>query len=73
MQKLSIILIVLLLWGCKEAYEPNIQSPHTGYLVVEGFINYGTSPTVINLSRTVKLIDTVNFKPENNARVHIEA
>lgn len=59
--------------SCKEVYEPNVQSPATGYLVVEGFINSGDSPTVITLSRTTKLVDTIETLYEHGAQVNIES
>lgn len=70
---LSILSIIILLISCKEVYQPDIEFPETGYLVVEGFINYGSSPTEIKLSRTVKLVDSIRDKPENNAQVFIES
>ena len=36
-----LIIITLLFFTCKEAYNPPVSSPATGYLVVEGFINSG--------------------------------
>ncbi len=59
--------------GCKEKFTANIQSPESGYIVVEGFISSGPDPTAITLTRSVKLYDTINFKPEHNALVTIES
>ena len=58
--------------GCKEKYTAPVQSPATGYLVVEGFINSGLEPTNITLTRTTKLYDSVNIIYEHNAQVSIE-
>jgi len=58
--------------GCKEKYIAPVQSPATGYLVVEGFINSGQEPTSITLTRTTKLYDSVNIIYEHNAEVNIE-
>ncbi len=58
--------------GCKEKYLPNVTSPPTGYLVVEGFISSGEEPTSITLSRTSKLYDSLNILYEHNAEIFIE-
>ncbi|MEO8860804.1 MAG: DUF4249 domain-containing protein [Ginsengibacter sp.] len=72
MKKLFINIIFLFaLFSCKEKFTANIQSPSTGYLVVEGFINSGSNPTTITLSRTTRLYDSVNIIHEGNAVVNI--
>lgn len=72
MKKIQFIIIILLIFGaCKDAYDPGIVSPQTGYLVVEGFIMNGNTPTVIQLSRTTRL-DTSRVKPEKSAKVIVE-
>ena len=53
---------MLLFVRCKEIYDPHIEAKTTGLLVVEGFINSGTGPTTIHLSRSSSLEDTV-LKP----------
>lgn len=58
--------------GCKEKYIASVQSPATGYLVVEGFISSGQDPTSITLTRTTKLYDSVNIIYEHNAAVNVE-
>jgi hypothetical protein len=74
MKKSFIYIIFLLITaGCKEKYIPAITSPSTGYLVVEGFINSGQGPTSITLSRTIKLVDSVDILYEHNAVVNIES
>lgn len=69
---LIIIAFVLAFAGCKERYDPEIESPHTGYLVVEGFINSSNEKTIIHLSRTLKLVDSVFYKPERRAHMVVE-
>ncbi|QEC66113.1 DUF4249 domain-containing protein [Panacibacter ginsenosidivorans] len=59
--------------SCKEVYQPNIVSPTTGYLVVEGFINSGGGPTTITLTGTTELVDSVSIAYEHNAQVNIES
>lgn len=59
--------------GCKIEYRPSVQSPPTGYLVAEGFINSGTEPTTITLSRTIKVYDdSTTDVGEHSALVSIE-
>ncbi|MEO6328621.1 MAG: DUF4249 domain-containing protein, partial [Ginsengibacter sp.] len=58
--------------GCKEKYLPLLASPATGYLVVEGFINNGQKSTIITLTRTTRLFDTLDVIYEHNATVNIE-
>ena len=65
------ILIIAISDGCKNEFRPSVQSPATGYLVVEGFIN-SAGPTSISLTRTTKLYDTVRDVNEHNAIVSIE-
>ncbi|MDE3184289.1 MAG: DUF4249 domain-containing protein [Bacteroidota bacterium] len=65
-------IIELFATGCKIEYRPSVQSPATGYLVVEGFIN-SNGPTTITLSRTIKIYnDSVSDNREHNALVNIE-
>ncbi|MBG9377748.1 DUF4249 domain-containing protein [Panacibacter sp. DH6] len=77
MRPARLILFVLfagiLFCACKEVYEPNLQSPQTGYLVVDGFINSASGGTsTITLTRTTKLVDTVSVLYEHGASVVIE-
>ncbi|MEP7317151.1 MAG: DUF4249 domain-containing protein [Panacibacter sp.] len=58
--------------GCKEVYNAPLYSPPTGFLVVEGFINSGQGATVITLTRTTKLYDSVDIIYEHNALVTVE-
>lgn len=74
MKTLSVyIIFFFVVCGCKEKFNTNIQSPSTGYLVVEGFISSGQDPTNITLTRSVKLYDSVNIIPEHNALINIES
>lgn len=66
------IIAALLLFACKEAYNPPVSSPVTGYLVVEGFINSGNGVSTVKLTRTTKLVDTAAIIYEHNALVQIE-
>lgn len=74
MKKIFFYLIILVIFtNCKEPFTVPVSSPSSGYLVVEGFINSGESPTTITLSRTTKLYDSVINIYENFARVTIES
>jgi len=70
---LHFLFITAAIAGCKEVYEPNISSPLTGYLVVDGFINSAQGVSTISLTRTTKLIDEVAIIYERNAQVSIES
>jgi len=65
------ILVVLLLTGCKQRYDPPVQSPVTGYLVVDGVINSGPGTASITLSRTTKF-ENKNMVYEKGALVKLE-
>lgn len=68
-----IIVFITIATGCKIEYRPDVKSPVTGYLVVEGFIN-SDGPTTINLTRTLKIYDdSTTDKGEHNAIVNIES
>ena len=64
-------IIMLLLAGCKQSYDPRVEAKNIRLLVVEGFLNSGQGPTNIRLSRTADLKDTM-IKPELGAQVRVE-
>jgi hypothetical protein len=67
------LVILFFAAGCKIEYRPNVASPATGYLVVEGFINTD-GPTTITLSRTLRIYnDSVVDNREHNAMINIES
>jgi len=66
------LLFCLSFTACKEVYKPELHSPETGYLVVEGFINSGDDVTAITLSRTVKAEDVTSIVYEHGASVRVE-
>jgi hypothetical protein len=62
--------MLVLLFACKEEYNVKIASPHTGYLVVEGFANLTpNSKSTIKLSRTTSLDSGYYYKTESGAFV----
>lgn len=70
-------IICLLLWlftsSCVEPFEtPAIESPN-GLLVVEGFLNSSSGPTVVTVSRTQNLADADSLLYEIGAQVRIES
>ncbi|MDQ6901476.1 MAG: DUF4249 domain-containing protein [Bacteroidota bacterium] len=60
--------------GCKKPYSPPAISVDNKFLVIDGsLVNSADSPSVITLSRTVKLTDTTqSFYPETGATVSVE-
>ena len=58
--------------GCVEKYDPPVTRADKNFLVVDGYINNGTDSTIIKLSRTRNLGDTVSAVPELNARLVVE-
>jgi hypothetical protein len=54
-------------------YNPPLNSPPTGYLVVDGYINSNGGTSTIILTRTTKLSDSVFILYEHNAQVQIES
>ena len=65
-------LILILFWACKDKYTPHINSPASGTLVVEGFINTGNGPTNILLTRVAPL-NEISTIPESGAQVEVES
>lgn len=65
------ILLIIFSPGCIQKFQPNITSPTTGYLVVEGIINSGGGPAKVNLSRTTMLTDST-MAHETGSTVQVE-
>ncbi|NML66083.1 DUF4249 domain-containing protein [Hymenobacter sp. RP-2-7] len=68
--RLSLGAILLGLGGCVESYVPDVATPTTSYLVVDGFIN-GNGATRIHLARTIALATTSSPPAEKGARLFI--
>jgi Domain of unknown function (DUF4249) len=66
------LLMIILISGCQDKYMPNINVPASGFLVVEGFINAGTGPTVITLTRASSL-DSPAIVKENGATIEVQS
>ena len=72
MKKLFFYVSIVLLAGCKERYDAPVQSPVTGYLVMEGSVNSDAGSSTITLSRTAGLRNTAPVY-ESGAIVKLEA
>ncbi len=71
---LTLFLFFFVYMGCKKPYSPPAISVDNKFLVIDGsLVNSADSPSVITLSRTVKLTDTTQaFYPETGATVSVE-
>lgn len=68
-----IVILFLFLAACKKAYQPDIIASGNRYLVVEGVINTAAnSVTLIKLSYSTNIVDSIAYDPELNASVIIE-
>jgi Domain of unknown function (DUF4249) len=72
MKRNYFFILLILLVACKEKYMPNIPRPVNGNLVVEGFINLGTGPTIIQLTRITGL-DSAQLFFETGALVEVQS
>jgi hypothetical protein len=71
---LHVLLIVLLLIGCKKAFNPPGALSNTNkYLVIDGIINTGNDSTFIRLSRTKKFDTVIVIDKEMGAQVNVES
>jgi hypothetical protein len=68
----SWFLLLICIAACKDKFKPDIHSPSSGLLVVEGFINSGMDTTTILLSRTSAL-DQIEEIPEPGAQVEVQS
>ncbi len=66
------VLLMLVWWGCKEPYEPEISSFDHSILVVEGHIEVGGGETVVTLGRTRPVYDSASRAPIYWAIVSLE-
>ncbi|WP_205508596.1 DUF4249 domain-containing protein [Longitalea arenae] len=71
MRKIFYCCVTILLWCCKNRYEPPVKAPATGYLVIEGYIS-ADGPAEIRLTRSVPLDDTARLINETLARVELQ-
>lgn len=75
MKRIYLVLVaaigLTLTFECKSPYIVPATAGSVNYLHVEGFINTAGDTTVITLSRTVKLTDSVGSNPELHAAVSV--
>jgi hypothetical protein len=67
------LVIAVFIVSCRDNYELPLRSNDVSLLVVEGVLTVGQGATTITLSRTLKINEVANFKPENGAKVTVEA
>lgn len=71
MRKLVYCCLTLLLFCCKDKYDAPVNTPVTGYLVVEGYISTN-GPAELQLSRSIPLDDTAQLIRETMASVRLQ-
>ena len=71
MRKIVYCCLSILLLCCKEKYEPPVNVPVTGYLVIEGYIS-AKGPAEIHISRTIALDDAPTVINETLATVRLQ-
>lgn len=72
MKAKSRFLILIFFWACKDKFTPEVHFPSAGFLVVEGYINTGSGPTTITLTRAASL-DSIAIIPEPGAAVDVQS
>ncbi len=74
MKKLFYILLILFgfFTGCRQRYDPPLNSLPNSFLVVEGVLNAAQDSTTVHLTRTFKLEQTATIRTENNAQLTVE-
>ena len=68
---LSVMVAALFIFGCKEPYIPPAIKSTPNYLVVDGTLLSGADSSVITLSRTRSLSDSINSSPEWGAQISV--
>ncbi len=64
---------VLMLFSCREPYDPQILSENLGVLVVEGYLDTEGNPSELKISRTVQLSSDTVANPESGAQVFLNS
>ena len=68
------LLIFIMMFSCRKFYDPPVIKGNNHFLAVNGFIYTGTAVTsMITLSRSLNLYDSVTDRPELKAQVAIES
>jgi hypothetical protein len=71
MRKFVYCCLTILLFCCKQKYDPPVNAPKTGYLVIEGYIS-ASGPAEIHIARTIPLADTAKLINETLAKVQLQ-
>jgi Domain of unknown function (DUF4249) len=67
------LLIILMMFSCRKLYNPSVIANSEHFLAVNGIIYTGTAVTsMIALSRSLNIYDSVADRPELNATVSIQ-
>jgi len=71
--KNSLYYILIIFFGtqCRQTYLPPATQANYSYLVVDGFIANGNDSTIIRLSRTTPISDSIFSAPELGAQVSV--
>ena len=73
---LSGVFLYAILWlcfvGCREPFEPAVTDVDYQFLVVEGYLEVGSSGSKISLSRTTPIYSDIRSLPVSNAIVEVE-
>jgi len=69
--RLIYFLIIFLGIQCRQTYLPPVTQKNYSYLVVDGFIANGSDSTIIKLSRTTPISDSIFSVPEVGAQVTV--
>jgi hypothetical protein len=65
-------IVTALALSCVEKFEPPVTLANKNFLVVDGSLKNGADSTIIKLSRTVNLGNSVSSVPELNAHLYVE-
>ncbi len=66
-----IFLLFMVSLGCREPFEPEISNQEAGILVVEGYLDSEGLKSVLKLSITTNVSDTVKFAPVKRAIISL--
>ncbi|MFD0795167.1 DUF4249 domain-containing protein [Mucilaginibacter litoreus] len=69
--QIGLLMMCVLYVSCRKSFDPTVQTQAKSYLVVEGLINTGNDSTIIKLSRTVNVNDTMQVKTEAGATINV--
>lgn len=71
--KFKYFLVLVLLFGCREPFEPEIGNMQSGVLVVEGYLDSNGLESILSLSRTAPISGAESYLPEIGASVSLKS